>query len=220
MPGSSPLARGLRQDLHPDPRAFGIIPARAGFTALGCLTCVLLRDHPRSRGVYRKTFFRQAESVGSSPLARGLLPPSCLPPFLRRIIPARAGFTRSAGRWRRAAADHPRSRGVYAVSRTTVRRGGGSSPLARGLRHDIVVGVGPRRIIPARAGFTSRRASKWRGPADHPRSRGVYGMSVKDAMGTSGSSPLARGLPALVSVVRGYWGIIPARAGFTRHRPA
>ena len=50
----------------------------------------------------------------------------------------------------------------------------GSSPLARGLlyltRYDALYD----RIIPARAGFTTRRVcsgSEWR---DHPRSRGVY----------------------------------------------
>ena len=51
------------------------------------------RDHPRSRGVYLLTKGDFDGNLGSSPLARGLLPP-VLPGLLTlRIIPARAGFT-------------------------------------------------------------------------------------------------------------------------------
>ena len=51
--GSSPLARGLPQTdalLRP---ARGIIPARAGFTERPGDRTRAVRDHPRSRGVYR-----------------------------------------------------------------------------------------------------------------------------------------------------------------------
>ena len=50
--GSSPLARGLRDDapeVVPAPR---IIPARAGFTIFGSSLRRCCVDHPRSRGVY------------------------------------------------------------------------------------------------------------------------------------------------------------------------
>ena len=53
-PGSSPLARGLlaaRARLLPLTR---IIPARAGFTMTRCPAGPAMRDHPRSRGVYRQ----------------------------------------------------------------------------------------------------------------------------------------------------------------------
>ena len=50
--GSSPLARGLRSlGLHECGEG-GIIPARAGFTAVIAGAGIFLRDHPRSRGVY------------------------------------------------------------------------------------------------------------------------------------------------------------------------
>ena len=96
--GSSPLARGLRRALRPAPAQPGIIPARAGFTRLQDQQDRRARDHPRSRGVYRGAFIRQADSVGSSPLARGLRcgPDSRCP--RRRIIPARAGFTLKANK--------------------------------------------------------------------------------------------------------------------------
>ena len=92
---------------------------------------------------------------------------------------------------------------------------GGSSPLARGLHHagePVGVDLG---IIPARAGFTRlpRRGPNLRG--DHPRSRGVYGPLRARFGPESGSSPLARGLPARPSGGGVHRGIIPARAGFT-----
>ena len=74
----------------------------------------------------------------------------------------------------------------------------GSSPLARGLR--LIRDNYPyaRRIIPARAGFTSPMNKSVQTAQDHPRSRGVY-----------------RGRMSRISILR--W-IIPARAGFTRPR--
>ena len=93
--------------------------------------------------------------------------------------------------------------------------GGGSSPLARGLLRERRVALPPLRIIPARAGFTrrSRAAASWL--SDHPRSRGVYVVFCASMTRSSGSSPLARGLPPLRSGLAVRAGIIPARAGFT-----
>ena len=53
-PGSSPLARGLRVGLIEDASVLRIIPARAGFTVGGRCGAPRRRDHPRSRGVYRR----------------------------------------------------------------------------------------------------------------------------------------------------------------------
>ena len=54
---------------------------------------------------------------------------------------------------------------------------------------------------------------------DHPRSRGVYvNYGLVDGAGR-GSSPLARGLLADRASFGASGGIIPARAGFTRHPP-
>ena len=72
--GSSPLARGLPRDFAPPMQRAGIIPARAGFTAIARLPPVELADHPRSRGVYPPSLLRSGDPVGSSPLARGLRP--------------------------------------------------------------------------------------------------------------------------------------------------
>ena len=52
LPGSSPLARGLRFLVFVLVGALGIIPARAGFTCRDSMTRSWAADHPRSRGVY------------------------------------------------------------------------------------------------------------------------------------------------------------------------
>ena len=91
----------------------------------------------------------------------------------------------------------------------------GSSPLARGLpeaARDLPLGG---RIIPARAGFTRRRAGRPGRPRDHPRSRGVYGRLTTAQARAAGSSPLARGLRRYCGRVVLCYRIIPARAGFT-----
>ena len=133
---------------------------------------------------------------GSSPLARGLRRSQSSHRPLPGIIPARAGFTRASPSARPQSRDHPRSRGVYLRGRS-----------GRCL---------PWRIIPARAGFTPQTGDADERPWDHPRSRGVYYEREGKKPEEPGSSPLARGLRSLPGHVRVRFGIIPARAGFTR----
>ena len=134
---------------------------------------------------------------------------------IHRIIPARAGFTGKSVREDRPRPDHPRSRGVYAPARSSRSSSRGSSPLARGLRRADLDPRGAEGIIPARAGFTTRRRRGCRRCPDHPRSRGVYPRVPVTTTIVPGSSPLARGLRSARrrSPTRGR--IIPARAGFT-----
>ena len=91
----------------------------------------------------------------------------------------------------------------------------GSSPLARGLHEMVESGDSQIGIIPARAGFTTRKSASPQDCKDHPRSRGVYAATPRIAARIVGSSPLARGLLTAVPhdaiIIR----IIPARAGFT-----
>ena len=217
-PGSSPLARGLRESEHPGQRLDRIIPARAGFTTPWPPPTRRRRDHPRSRGVYRVIVFTHSRKFGSSPLARGLREAFINLTSWIRIIPARAGFTDAGGNGWRGRADHPRSRGVYQVIFWSSPPRMGSSPLARGLRVAAWAAAWVAGIIPARAGFT-------RGPtggglhADHPRSRGVYAPQPPAGAHRAGSSPLARGLHVYRTDLNALAGIIPARAGFTPGRP-
>ena len=172
--GSSPLARGLRGVRVLRNRQSGIIPARAGFTSSPAAPRRNAPDHPRSRGVYQAGALCCRQVGGSSPLARGLLPTEPLPRWWGRIIPARAGFTRVMNRCGGNASDHPRSRGVYHQGAIVIGGEDGSSPLARGLRHDGQETLVRVRIIPARAGFTGTTTWMIRSGKDHPRSRGVY----------------------------------------------
>ena len=234
--GSSPLARGLpgtcrilriiRLD-HPRSRGVygvprcrvwggvGIIPARAGFTPPQRPAPGRTSDHPRSRGVYDWDNGLSSSVCGSSPLARGLhnLPAESVGG--EGIIPARAGFTLGVRGVSEQEADHPRSRGVYQRHDHILESGLGSSPLARGLHTRVEPVALVPRIIPARAGFTTRsRSPRW-GTRDHPRSRGVYSDRGVGTPWCSGSSPLARGLLVGQKVYGVYERIIPARAGFT-----
>ena len=95
------------------------------------------------------------------------------------------------------------------------RAAAGSSPLARGLRMSLSAVDPDFGIIPARAGFTGRRATVSTPRLDHPRSRGVYIAIRRRTWRTCGSSPLARGLRRRAGVPRQARRIIPARAGFT-----
>ena len=175
--GSSPLARGLPAAVTGKTVIHRIIPARAGFTPPASLGLVVRGDHPRSRGVYTHPLECDRWCVGSSPLARGLRDAVPAPAAANRIIPARAGFTR--------------------LSPGGAEPAPGSSPLARGLRGDGVEAEGGSRIIPARAGFTPGAWKPSGTRSDHPRTRGVYSPAASSSSAASGSSPLARGLPAL-----------------------
>ena len=152
---------------------------------------------------------------GSSPLARGLRRAVGARVQRGRIIPARAGFTRTIARTWCRSPDHPRSRGVYAEKHRNPTSPAGSSPLARGLHKYAQQQFDAWRIIPARAGFTQVRTAAIRRVADHPRSRGVYFLMIELSVSTGGSSPLARGLRWSRGASCLSTGIIPARAGFT-----
>ena len=177
------------------PTLGGIIPARAGFTT--------------------GTRSRCRRRCGSSPLARGLPPAKTAENMPRRIIPARAGFTRRSDPYRRRSADHPRSRGVYGAHPATGPAPAGSSPLARGLPPPVHGRCRVGGIIPARAGFTPSPCPCAGPPWDHPRSRGVYSSTGPSRPPSAGSSPLARGLQPEQRAHGRHLGIIPARAGFT-----
>ena len=193
--GSSPLARGLRPPFDGDGNPEWIIPACAGFTSWASARRRPTGDHPRLRGVYWSAHRNSVRHGGSSPLARGLL--GVVPGYIlvMGIIPACAGFTSASSRPSRTRRDHPRLRGVYARGEGEPPRGGGSSPLARGLRLHLRARDGDGRIIPACAGFTPTRAGSRPRRRDHPRLRGVYHWERRRRP----SAP----------------GIIPACAGFT-----
>ena len=197
--GSSPHARGLPFPGLTGPRVPGIIPARAGFTSEGKPEDNADQDHPRTRGVYGVDDSQFLMRWGSSPHARGLPPTQAVP---------------GSGRL-----DHPRTRGVYRVCLPMPGWMGGSSPHARGLQEAPGVPEPRWRIIPARAGLTHAGSTETSYCADHPRTRGVYGVRIISCTIGRGSSPHARGLQGLAVLVFSGVGIIPARARFTSATP-
>ena len=192
--GSSPLARGLPCIIRELFLRRGIIPARAGFTALRPSHAGPRRDHPRSRGVYGNGAIISGCLYGSSPLARGLRRRNHPRQPVMGIIPARAGFTRPIARRGFGSSDHPRSRGVYGRATAPQDDRVGSSPLARGLLVPGGAVFAVVRIIPARAGFTCEADQLHYQHGDHPPSRGVYPAISPHRCSVLGSSPLARGL--------------------------
>ena len=70
--GSSPHTRGLLLVPPVPVEGDGIIPAHAGFTFTFGIENRLVRDHPRTRGVYVDNKSNKPEPVGSSPHTRGL----------------------------------------------------------------------------------------------------------------------------------------------------
>ena len=175
-------------------------------------------DHPRSRGEYLARLFSMALSRGSSPLSRGIRPPSMWTRRRGGIIPALAGNTPPVVVSRSPIWDHPRSRGEYPARYLPRGLVSGSSPLSRGIlprdrRFKRLIG-----IIPALAGNTisSHLVRDRRG--DHPRSRGEYDWVAVALRREHGSSPLSRGILRHWHDTPVVQGIIPALAGNTRGR--
>ncbi len=91
----------------------------------------------------------------------------------------------------------------------------GSSPPARGAPAETSTDRGTGGIIPACAGSTAWRPPTTAPPGDHPRLRGEH-LGIKNPMVVfDGSSPPARGAPAMGAGLAMLVGIIPACAGST-----
>ena len=213
--GSSPHTRGLPGGGRGCHRRGRIIPAHAGFTAPSPAAWQPTADHPRTRGVYVPREETGGWEAGSSPHTRGLLHGTLIRSPLSRIIPAHAGFTHGRQAARPEFVDHPRTRGVYALTGLAVSTDVGSSPHTRGLLFTIRSRARASRIIPAHAGFTGGAAVYDAGCLDHPRTRGVYQQAGHPSYWDAGSSPHTRGLHEPGGGLVGRDGIIPAHAGFT-----
>ena len=97
FPGSSPLTRGKRDRGSAGPRAAGLIPAHAGKTGRRPPAYRRAWAHPRSRGENADRSAATPIRSGSSPLTRGKPRAASAAPSKRRLIPAHAGKTDSAG---------------------------------------------------------------------------------------------------------------------------
>ena len=172
--GSSPLARGTRQGTEGIRQDHRLIPARAGNTAVRGSAPCLGSAHPRSRGEHTSRAAAPLPVFGSSPLARGTRYGNRARPVPIRLIPARAGNTRTFSSLFLSSSAHPRSRGEHHAYYFRLERRLGSSPLARGTRPGRWYDQLDRRLIPARAGNTWRVRATSRNRPAHPRSRGEH----------------------------------------------
>ena len=202
--------------LTPDRRLSSrIIPARAGQTP-GCRCPPVRRsDHPRACGANSPSVRLLHRSIESSPRVRGKL--ECVPfrQVAARIIPARAGQTRSTRSSSRRRSDHPRACGANPVQVWKYPLSAGSSPRVRGKLGEQTLPQRLVRIIPARAGQTRPVWLVGLPAPDHPRACGANMVWSSSFRSLAGSSPRVRGKQETQLRPR-YWGrIIPARAGQT-----
>ena len=213
--GSSPRGRGKpgqadHRELEP-----GLIPARAGKTSLRDTLRAGYRAHPRAGGENPPGGGLLGQAAGSSPRGRGKLAEGKDSHLALRLIPARAGKTRPAGRVAGPVQAHPRAGGENRTTRTIRIAFLGSSPRGRGKLRQAPVLQGRGRLIPARAGKTpSTSCLIARAPA-HPRAGGENGPARRPDHVGAGSSPRGRGKRPGWARRGRTRGLIPARAGKT-----
>ncbi len=130
--GSSPHARGTREQGARLAAWHGIIPACAGNTDKTRPRPAHGGDHPRMRGEHYGDIPVTLKPVGSSPHARGTLIYHFLFSLSYGIIPACAGNTLIKILVLDSKRDHPRMRGEHHLALETALGGLGSSPHARG----------------------------------------------------------------------------------------
>ena len=133
--GSSPRVRGKLVSSARTAFHDRIIPARAGQTVHTVTPLSKTPDHPRACGANAVVRVDVRVSIGSSPRVRGKHGPVGEVANIHRIIPARAGQTRSRNTRARVASDHPRACGANAVQSKGCPAVDGSSPRVRGKRH-------------------------------------------------------------------------------------
>ncbi len=155
------------------------------------------------------------QRAGLSPLARGTPEAFRLLVRLFRFIPARAGNTVPTHAGDANETVYPRSRGEHDHRAGMVRLVNGLSPLARGTRLLLHLGVKQLRFIPARAGNTKTKTRTTRPATVYPRSRGEHEARFYTSGGDGGLSPLARGTHIPTDLDECARRFIPARAGNT-----
>ena len=213
--GSSPLARGTRNDFvlgEPERR---FIPARTGNTTHCRLPASCCSVHPRSHGEHLLPGLELYYSGGSSPLARGTHRRAARAGARRRFIPARTGNTRTCQSTSGRRSVHPRSHGDHPLNLFNARAKVGSSPLARGTRRHRLGGIDDPRFIPARTGNTAPGRTAPDTRPVHPRSHGEHPPHSPPSVMLFGSSPLALGTRPRHRLQHAKGRFIPARTGNT-----
>ena len=133
-------------------------------------------------------------------------------------IPTHAGKTHSHSLPPITTLAHPRSRGENSRATTARCWSCGSSPLTRGKPDLVANDMHFSGLIPAHAGKTIVRLSKFMPVPAHPRSRGENLRLIAGMGPQLGSSPLTRGKRRDRQVQEHAVRLIPAHAGKTARR--
>ena len=150
-----------------------IIPARAGQTHDYKVIGDPRPDHPRACGANALATPCHMALAGSSPRVRGKHPRTKYRYSHRRIIPARAGQTPCRPARSSRTPDHPRACGANSDKPTSCIQSNGSSPRVRGKPGSQKTKLIAVRIIPARAGQTTKNVTFTSRDTDHPRACGA-----------------------------------------------
>ena len=193
--GSSPHARGTRQQLYTLSDDIRFIPACAGNTPPTRSPRRPRPVHPRMRGEHEPTTNWLKAFYGSSPHARGTPSKESKTSGLQRFIPACAGNT------------------IWCAAVTVTNAG--SSPHARGTLMNVLQFYPTPRFIPACAGNTRPSAGRAATRTVHPRMRGEHEQNLPNMCRITGSSPHARGTQRPGKSPKRFTGFIPACAGNT-----
>ncbi|OLW91385.1 hypothetical protein Y077_18250 [Salmonella enterica subsp. enterica serovar Infantis str. CVM N29304] len=149
------------------------IPAGAGNTILFATSPAMPTVYPRWRGEHLVMVETNGPGSGLSPLARGTLAFRKKPTSNTRFIPAGAGNTCNSRSLACFATVYPRWRGEHADMETVAGNWAGLSPLARGTRGELYIGMLQETV--------------------YPRWRGEHVKYNSPAIKINGLSPLARG---------------------------
>ncbi len=160
-------------------------------------------------------FMRRPISRGLSPLARGTLVRHRHAINRQRFIPAGAGNTWRAIRYRTQRTVYPRWRGEHTFNSGILASARGLSPLARGTLGKLNYVAGMHRFIPAGAGNTEHNMPMIASFAVYPRWRGEHVLASINVCADEGLSPLARGTPQKLNFPQEIIRFIPAGAGNT-----
>ena len=213
--GSSPRVRGKRKLVVSALADRRLIPARAGKTP-ACPPGEPGRGaHPRACGENEVAGRGGEVPCGSSPRVRGKPGHLVAGQRSERLIPARAGKTRTPAAPPRHGWAHPRACGENPREEPPPRLSEGSSPRVRGKLDAPSTRRTAARLIPARAGKTVRSTIPGASHAAHPRACGENPSGRTGIPGRTGSSPRVRGKQARREPEVLHRRLIPARAGKT-----
>ena len=137
-----------------------------------------------------------------------------------RFIPAGAGNTAAHTSGVPTSAVHPRRRGEHSTASLLASAKYGSSPQARGTRHQRERPERPARFIPAGAGNTLTCTVCLESRSVHPRRRGEHNPNMSPRRAPPGSSPQARGTHSARDANHLVQRFIPAGAGNTYPKTA